>query len=272
MAIKAKLEKNSEFTYGVHAGHLAELVQDNQATILDVQATTVIMDKLDGGMMGAVRSLTTKFELMRQAIAYTLPVKFAGDGSVMFLVYQRNKTNNEGQLSRKLSLAPGGHVEHEDAKPHFLRDDDGDLVGTGALSLVDTLEANLLRELAEEVTFYTNEDIPTELGRGNKSVVSARVIAERAEPIGFVMDSGEKGYVGNIHFGVIYLAPVMAKDASFRMNEPQNDAMGWATAVQLLEHIKGESTIAEGVPFEPWSRMIIEQIADVVGLANHMYK
>ncbi|TQH38359.1 hypothetical protein, partial [Pseudomonas aeruginosa] len=34
-------------------------------------------------------------------------------------------------------------------------------------------------------------------------------VTQKAFPIGFVMDKGEPGYVGNVHVGVICLVPVV---------------------------------------------------------------
>lgn len=261
-----KLEKNSEFTYGLHTPSLARLVADNRATIMDPPDVTGILGQLDNAVMGSVRSLNNEFQLFRQGIAYGLPFKILDTGEVVFLVYCRTKKNNEQQLSQKLSLAPGGHIERDDLNYHILQDEDRDPILTPAIDLLTTMRANLIRELREEVIFHSEEvggNVNYKIGTG-------------AQPIGFVMDSipEDNKYVGNIHFGAIYAIPVPNNDTTFVMPEECNDAVGWKSAVELIDHITGASSIDESVidvEFEPWSRMIIERIGEVVGMIKAVF-
>lgn len=260
------IQKNSEFTYGVHAGFLNRYVDDNQATILAPDLARQFLNKLDLGVMGSVRSLNQQVECLRQGIAYTMPFKLRSDGAPLFLVYLRNKVNNEGQLTQKLSLAPGGHIEHSD----IVKYEEEDGLCTEVINFTKTLETNLVRELMEEVEFSseTYSSCPHSL---NEPMTS--FIADHTYPVGFVMDSKpEPGYVGNIHFGVIYMAEVAEEDTTFVMKEPQNEAVGWFTAVELLAQLNsggllGEgdhSTTVDGPQFEPWSQLIIKEMATLV--------
>jgi len=264
MSIQEKFEENAEFTYGVHAGYMAEHIKDNAATIMDPSTAKAFLKKLDGGMMGSVRSLNQKLNLLRQAIAYNLPYKFAPDGTVLFLVYQRNKLNNEGQLTMKLSLAPAGHVTNFDVKNYFTVDEDRDPLETEIICLTETLYHNLGREFGEEVELTSQAYSDEHNGKVRQAL--EQVATDNAYPIGFVMDSKpDPKFVGNIHFGAIFASYIPYSDTTFEMKEEHNTAIGWASAVQLLDHVNGVQSISEGAFFEPWSTMIIQNIAEVVG-------
>lgn len=263
MTIKEKIEKNSEFTYGVHAGFLAAHVPDNRASIYGVEHTRKVLEALDKGLMGSVRSLNHEHELLRQSIAYTLPHQIDHKADVRFMVYLRTKknvgANGEEQLAQKLSLAPAGHLTRPDLRYYFLGDKEM-AVESEVIDYQSTLKANHDRELDEEVTYETYSESE---GYGERKM--AKVL--ESHPIGFVMDSKpERGYVGNIHFGVVHLVRIPAT-ALARMNEHFNEFVGWFTPEQLIAHITtpAESEVnKDGVEFEPWSRMLIENIGHVV--------
>ncbi|MGG4591825.1 hypothetical protein ACLPJK_26560 [Pseudomonas aeruginosa] len=224
--------KRPEFTYGVHPQALADIVPDNRATILSDKATVDLLRLLDGAVMGSVRAYNDEHELLRQAIAYTLTYKLGNDGEIYFAVYCRAK-HGDGELVRRYSLGAGGHVEREDVA-FYVTDN-----GTEVIDLTSTLVANCVREHAEEIHFPTNtQREPRKVSR-----------------LGFVMDSGPSGYVGNVHFGVIHAIRVVADE--FQMSEEQNEAVGWMRAIDLVNHDKA---LGE---FEPWSAMIIAQIHKV---------
>lgn len=250
----AKLAKNSEFTYGVHARSLAYLVTDNQATPMATELAHEALKKMDGMVMGSVRALNNQFELLRQGIAYTLVFKIDDNGELLFLVYKRTKLNGEGRLAEKLSLAPGGHIEGRDLSYYLTYNAQGEEATSDTIDWNVTLLKNLRRELCEEVDFTSQAYQHTDRHVGLMAAASAK-------PIGFVMDSKpEIGYVGNVHFGAVYAANV-PRDTTFEMKEECNSAVAWVSANDLIDHVhKGGSTPPGYVEFEPWSVMIIRQI------------
>lgn len=260
--ILTEVQKGAEFTYGVHGPSLAELAPDNAATIMHPSIAEECLRQLDGAVMGSVRSLNEKFGLLRQGIAYALPWTRNEAGEIMFLVYCRRKINNEGQLAMKLSLAPGGHIEKDDLEYHYVRPDAlGDLVETPIIDHLATLASNLQRELWEEVHF---------LGEDPKEISS--YAARFAQPCGIVNDSQpEHGYVGNIHFGALYLAPIPQRTL-FEMKEKHNVAVGWLTAAQLKAARDDGKQLEDGVAlFEPWSKLIIDRVDLVEQVINDIW-
>lgn len=248
------IPKGAEFTYGVHGQSLSAIVADNAFTLLPQEELHHRLRELDGITMGSVRSLNAKFELLRQGIGYILfyriSLDFGGKPFVQFMIYRRNKANNEGQLTSKLSLGAGGHIEGYDVSYHQIIDNEL-LMQTPLIDMDETTDDSVDREGSEEVKLFDKDD----------QDVTGNVMVDAKEgpfnKIGFVMDSKpEPGYVGNIHYGVVY-----AIDASeavrFEMAEPQNDAVAWASVDDLKNH---ETFKDPAVPFEPWSQMIVDQI------------
>lgn len=253
MFLKA-LAKNSEFTYGVHKDVLARVAPDNAFTIMEQEPLNKALRQLDDGVMGSVRALNHALELLRQGIGYglTYRVDFTVPGAprLLFAVYKRNKRNNEGQLSSKLSLGAGGHIEGDDLSYHVIKDND-EIIPTQAIDMLETIDDSYIREYGEEVELASREDHDmTEalLGAAN---------ATGFQKVGFVMDSQpEPGYVGNIHFGVVYALEAPNDVASFQMREPQNEAVAWAGVDELQKNAMFNDP---EVPFEPWSKMIVDQ-------------
>lgn len=236
-------QKNAEFTLGVHAGYLLELVPDNRAAIKTQLETEEIIHDLGNAVMGSVRSLNEKFGLLRQAIMYSFIWRLHPEKGVQFFVYRRTKRNNEGQLSQRLSLGAGGHFELVDTVR---------FASSEVISLPDTCTENYYRERAEEVDgddfFATPYETPTLHG--------------------FVMDSQPTpGYVGNIHFGVLAGVKMIDPTTELQMKEAHNDAEGWFTPDELRAIADGVTKIlgeGEEVNFEPWSKLIIAEIEDLV--------
>lgn len=253
-----KTEKNSEFTFGVHGPSLLKVAPDNAFTLVAPDGLKTKLRELDKAVMGSVRALNNEFELLRQGIVYGLTYRIdrqSGAPRLLFAVYKRNKKNNEDQLISKLSLGSGGHIEPDDESVHLIHDKETDtLVPTAALDFREMLDTNFVREYVEEVSITTPEhgDI-TEGLLGNASVNGFQYA-------GFVMDSKpEAGYVGNVHFGVV--AAIEAPfEAAFEMKEPQNEAVAWASAEEL---VNGELFNDPEIPFEPWSKLIVIQIAQL---------
>lgn len=249
------IPKGAEFTYGVHGPSLAAIVPDNAFTLLPQEKLRTALRELDAITMGSVRALNAKFELLRQGIGYILFYRIVHNlqhdrPEVVFMVYRRNKTNNEGQLTSKLSLGAGGHIEGFDLSYHRTIINEL-LEGTPIIDMDETTNDSVDREGGEEVKLFD------EWGQDVTDSVMVDAKEGSFNKIGFVMDSKpEPGYVGNIHYGVVY-----AIDASeairFDMAEPQNDAVAWATADQLKND---ELFKNPDCPLEPWSQMIVDQI------------
>lgn len=262
----SKVEKGAEFTYGVHSGYLASLVRDNQASIMIPSNATKVLRSLDNAVMGSVRKLNEDWGLFRQGIAYTLPFTRNEKGELVYLVYCRKKSNNEGQLALKLSLAPGGHIERDDVNYHVLDAGNGKATETPVIDFLAMLGSNLQRELGEEVKFTPSPAY----WKPERDL--AWYAASHAQPIGFVMDSQPKpGYVGNIHFGALYAAPLPG-GTTFEMAEKHNHGLGWYTARELVAMATGGLELEEGTAqFEPWSKLVIAEIAKVEFVINNIW-
>lgn len=251
---RACIQKHSEFTYGVHPSFIEELLGLNVCRIGMQKGEVVdILKQLEHGAMGARRALIAKLDLLRQAIGYGLTYRVVlvdGVRQLQFAVYKRNKLSNEGQLSMMLSLGVGGHVEHKDFEDHLLSDN-GDLDNTGVMDLYETIDYSFLREYVEEIKVLLGQ-----------LIIGTQLINSR-RPVGFVHDTlpDKPGYVGNHHFGVVYVVEAPA-DATFEMSEELNDAVCWAGVKDLEMHLKNGDQI-DGptyAQFEVWSKMIIENI------------
>lgn len=250
------IPKGAEFTYGVHGPSLAAIAPDNAFTLLPQEELYRKLREIDGIVMGSVRALNGKFELLRQGIGYTLfyrIVMVEGVRRVKFMVYRRNKTNGEGRLASKLSLGAGGHIEGFDVSFHTIVEHEL-LTQTPIIDMHETTDDSVDREGNEEISLYN------EAGDEITDIVMLDAKEAVFNKLGFVMDSKpEVGYVGNIHYGVVY-----AIDATlatrFEMAEPQNDAVAWAG----VEELQNDEMFKDPeVPFEPWSQMIVDQIAAV---------
>lgn len=244
---------NAEFTFGVHAASLLEQVPDNQATILEPLAAETILHNLGGAVMGSVRSLNEKFGLLRQAIMYGLIWRVHPEKGVQFFVYRRTKANNVGQLAQRFSLGVGGHVDLGDV--HVYDHESEDNAGQ-VINLPLTLGENYHRERGQEVD-------------GDDQTIAAY---ERPTVNGFVMDSNSiPGYVGNIHFGVLTAVRVRNDIVELKMKEAHNDAEGWFTPDELRSIVDGKTEIIHNdqpVNFEPWSKLIIAKIEDLVAILD----
>lgn len=234
------LPSKSEFCYGVYPPLFREVLGtgDVCSIALSLDEANTILEKLTFGMMGATRSIIAPVDLLLQGIGYLPPVKLVKEDDkwrVKIGVYVRNKTNNEGQLSQKLSIGLGGHIEPEDVHVFTLDDK-----LTGSLDLLGMLQYSSAREAREEAFF------------GNECKLMIH-----ASPVGFVKDGAdhpEPGYVGNHHFGAIYPIQVFG-DTEFTMSEKNNDAIGWFDAADLRL-----AEVSTGASFEPWSQMILKEI------------
>jgi predicted NUDIX family phosphoesterase len=253
------IPKGAEFTYGVHGPSLAAIVPDNAFTLLPQEELRTALRNLDDITMGSVRALNAKFELLRQGIGYILFYRierdFSGNVFVEFMVYRRNKTNNEGQLVSKLSLGAGGHIEGFDVSYHQIVIDEL-LEGTPIIDMDETTDDSVDREGCEEVKLFDKN------GQNVTDIVMIDAKEANFNKIGFVMDSKpEPGYVGNIHYGVVYAIDA-SEAVTFDMAEPQNDAVAWATSEQLKNDVLFKNPEC---PLEPWSQMIVDQIDAVEG-------
>lgn len=255
-------EKYSEMTYGVHAAILADIAPDNALTLMQPDELVAALKALDHGVMGARRSLITRFQLLKQAIGYglTYRVVFGDAPKLQFAVYKRNKLNSAKELQSVLSLCAGGHVEGEDLSYHIIKPKaEGEPHQTsGAVDMLETIDDSFAAEYIQEVRLAdaNNNDL-------TEGVVGAQM-AKGFEKLGFVMDSkpNDPTYVGNIHFGVLYALEAPAEAVSFEMREKQNEGVAWADAEELVTN----AGALEGLSFEPWSQMIVDQIILIEGL------
>jgi len=241
-------EKNAEFTFGVHAGALLEMVPDNQATIKSQVECEEIIHHLGRSLMGSVRSLNEKYGLLRQAIMYSFIWRIHPVHGVQFFVYRRTKKNNEGQLAQRLSLGAGGHFEFFDVSMY--EEDEKNL--TAIIDFPTMCEENYYRERDEEVD-------------GDDRTISPY---EAPTLHGFVMDSQPTpGYVGNIHFGMLAGVKMVNENIELRMKEAHNEAEGWMTPADLKAIATGELKVTrndQDVNFEPWSLLMIKAIDELV--------
>lgn len=267
MLLKA-LEKHAEFTYGVHASVLEEAITDNTFSLMAPEAVNDILKHLDRGIMGARRSLIAAKELLRQAIAYGITYKVVlkdDKPSLLFLVYRRNKTNGEGGLVHVLSLGAGGHVEGDDLSYHVIKgEEEGEVHASASIDLLETLDDSFVREYVEEVMLIGPNDVNmSEALIGNE-------VTTGFKRLGFVMDSAQyRGYVGNIHFGVVYALEAPAEVERFEMTEPQNDAVCWASVEDIRS--KTSELYINDNKFEPWSELLIKQIGAIESTILHQW-
>lgn len=253
-------EKYSEMTYGVHAKVLAEVAPDNALTLLPQPELLSALKHLDKGVMGARRSLISTYELLRQGIAYGLTYKLLRDVNhkpyLVFAVYKRTKQNSAKELQHVLSLCAGGHIEGDDLSYHLIapKEAGGEPVRSGSVDFLETLDDSFVEEYLQEV----------ELGDADGNDLTQAVIGAQTtkgfEKLGFVMDSTQNhGYVGNVHFGVLYAVEAPAEAVSFQMREPQNEGVAWASATDLANHVGALADIA----YEPWTQLLVDKINDI---------
>jgi predicted NUDIX family phosphoesterase len=272
MILKQKV-KHSEFTFGIHHQGLTDLVPSAGFSLLGNTQTVEVLKGLEEYVMGARRSLIGKLCLLRQAIAYTLGYQvFHGpEGAyVRFFLYRRNKKNGEGRMSGMLSMGAGGHVEYLDFQPHLLcadepRTPDSELLDTGAMDLMETLDESMLREWSEEVHLFS-----AKMSAVNISEAVAGVnVAQGLQRLGFVWDGvpeEQPNYVGSSHFGVVYALEIPTDTETFDMAEEMNDALGWFGLADIEEAGGIDAFVkqhTEDGDFEPWTRFIVERLADV---------
>lgn len=244
-------EKNAEFTFGVHGPSLLRWASDNQATIMTQEETEHVIYELGRAVMGSVRSLNEQFGLLRQAIMYSFIWRKHPELGIQFFVYRRTKTNNEGQLAQRLSLGAGGHFEILDLSLH------DDLAGMHSTPIIDFAATSLNNYYRERDEELNGDDL-------------AEDVYDEPTLHGFVMDSkSTPGYVGNIHFGMLAGCRVLDVNIELGMKEPQNDAVGWFTAEELLGDLaRGGKVVGtqhgDGlVDYEPWSKLMIEKIKEL---------
>lgn len=242
--------KRSEITLGIHRAAFDSAFADGVVNFIDRDQLPLMWRHMDLNLVSARRSVFDQTEFGRQFIAYTLIFKRVLVGGIWvpkFMVYLRNKLNNEVRLAAALSLGAGGHVEDKTDKRYYMvREEVGDgFIETEEVDVEQTMYANYLREIGEEIR-----------------LIGGPAMGGLPEPkiLGIVADSKpEKGYVGNSHLGFIYAFEVH-EDTDFDMVEPLNDRIGWFTPGELMKGIEGQPD------FEPWSKLIIQQIGRVAAL------
>lgn len=124
------------------------------------------------------------------------------------LVYERLQKAGETRLHGSLSIGVGGHAN--------------DIEGTTDVGVL--IKENALRELQEELII--GEDVTV-------------------HKVGLLNDDSDE--VGEVHFGIIYVAKVSSK-AVVECGEPDQLSIGWATRKELQD----EDLL------ENWSKVIVQ--------------
>lgn len=156
--------KRDEMTFGI----LPEFVPHNlvgnlkgDARLYSSNEVHDLMMQMDEGFVGMRRSLIDKLENVRQLILYTTPGMIDENDEVRFAVYQR-AAGSEARLKDGFSMGFGGHVECNDLVGHYIKTDRGMVqVPEVPSSFYSTMNSGM-RELQEEVMFFTKGDVERE--------------------------------------------------------------------------------------------------------------
>lgn len=156
--------KRDEMTFGI----LPEFVPHNlvsnpkgDARLYSSNEVHDLMMQMDEGFVGMRRSLIDKLENVRQLILYTTAGMIDENDEVRFAVYQR-AAGSEARLKDGFSMGFGGHVECNDLVGHYIKTDRGMMqVPEVPSSFYSTMNSGM-RELQEEVMFFTKGDVERE--------------------------------------------------------------------------------------------------------------
>lgn len=154
--------KRDEMTFGILPEFVPLDIVGNMKgdfRLYDPNEVHDIMMRMDEGFVGMRRSLIDKLENVRQLILYTLAGKVV-NGVVYWAMYQR-AAGAEAQLKDGFSIGFGGHLEMQDLSPHYAAGpQEGTLIQVNEVpsSFYTTLTSGV-RELSEEVAFFTGENV-----------------------------------------------------------------------------------------------------------------
>ncbi|MNZ82120.1 hypothetical protein D3C78_1008110 [compost metagenome] len=157
--------KRDEMTFG----YLPEFVPNDlvgnlkgDARLYTSNEVYDLMMRMDEGFVGMRRSVIDRTEAVRQLILY-MPATKLVDDVLYFAVYQR-AAGAEAKLKDGFSIGFGGHVEQIDLVSHYTTDEQGRPVQVDEVpsSFYSTMNSGM-RELSEEVAFFTPEGVERDL-------------------------------------------------------------------------------------------------------------
>lgn len=198
-----------------------------KSQVLNLEETTIeeflgIANTLEAGLMGCVRHNALNGTPYKQLVACTLFYKEVEGVNKIFLYQRKSDDGNKGQLTNKVSMVVGGHVNVQDI---CTRDEFND-----EIDLTDTVVTALGRELREEVDSF--------------DLVKARKV--------FILvsddDLNNPGYVGNVHVGAVFLAEV-APESDIAMMEDHNLGLGFLSIDEILN---------SELELELWGKYLVE--------------
>ncbi len=156
--------KRDEMTFGVLPEYVpANLVGEDGigARMYDSNEIHNLMMEMDAGFVGMRRSLIDKLENVQQLILYTVAGQIDEHGVLRFAVYQR-AAGSEARLKDGFSMGFGGHVECNDLVGHYIKTDCGMMQVPEVPSSFYSVMNSGMRELQEEVMFFTKGDVERE--------------------------------------------------------------------------------------------------------------
>lgn len=181
-----------------------------------------ITNTLGNGLMGCVRHNALNGTPYKQLVACTLFYKEVEGVNKIFLYQRKSDEGNKGQLTNKVSMVVGGHVNVQDICTRDKFNDEIDLIAT-----VVTAQG---RELREEVDSF---DL---------------VMASKAFILVNDDDLNNPGYVGNVHVGVVFLVEV-TPESDITMIEDHNLGLGFFSINEILN---------SELELEPWGKYLLE--------------
>lgn len=172
----------------------------------------------------------------KQPLPYMVFSRPNVDGEKTYLTYLRKPSVGEERLSRRLSIAPGGHIELDDR--HMITHVDS---GTRVLDFYGTVKRNMYREALEEVRFFFD------MGVEAIHVEEIELAIHNAALMGLLFDHSDE--VGQYHLGMVYEV-VLPQYIHAEIKDPDLINLGWLTRRQIAE-----------LPYQPesWTRLLLEQ-------------
>lgn len=156
--------KRDEMTFGILPDFVPTDLVGNMtgdARLYPAVEVHDLMMQMDEGFVGMRRSLIDKLENVRQLILYTTAGMIDENDEARFAVYQR-ASGSEARLKDGFSIGFGGHVESEDLVGHYVQNgQDMMQIPQVPSSFYSTMRSGM-RELEEEVMFFTKGDVERE--------------------------------------------------------------------------------------------------------------
>lgn len=175
---------------------------------------------------GVRRNYNDLKHVIRQAIGYIVVKNHTGD---KVFVYKRSKGSDQ-KLEGNFSIGLGGHIE----TPDILLIED-----TGIIDVAATILESSIRELDEELNGYFDAD---------------DVIQCDSNIVGVIIETNKDNvdYIGNDHIGFVVVVTMPEDVGDLEIAEEKYETVGWTSIDQL-------KSLDQNL-FEPWSRLVIEQL------------